>query len=203
MIADQIEALRAELPPGHSIEFDGIITQSAEGRASLAVNMPLCLAIIVILLIAQFNSFRRPLIILMTVPLIVTGVALGLRLFDADFGFMPILGMLSLAGIILNNAIVLIDRIDIERADGFVGEDAIVRAAKRRLRPIIMTTVTTVLGLLPLILSNDPLFYGMATVMAAGLTVGTVLTLGVVPVLYALFFPTKQSVLALPAPQHA
>ncbi|WP_135507368.1 efflux RND transporter permease subunit, partial [Roseovarius aestuariivivens] len=94
----------------------------------------------------------------------------------------------SLAGIILNNAIVLIDRIDIEKAAGRRGDAAIVEAAKRRLRPIVMTTVTTILGLLPLILSKDPLFYGMAVVMAGGLAVGTVLTLGFVPVLYSLFF---------------
>lgn len=141
--------------------------------AVLAANMPLRPALIVVLLIAQFNSFRRPLIILMTVPLIVTGLALVLRLFNADFGFMPILRMLSLAGIILSIAIVLIDRIYLEHADGFTGNEAIIRAAKRRLRPIVMTTITTVLGLLPLILCNDPLFYGMATMMAAWLAVGT------------------------------
>lgn len=188
MIADQLDELRADLPPGHSIEFDGILVQSGEGRTALLVNMPLCLAIVVVLLIAQFNSFRRPFIILATVPLVVVGAGLGLRLFEAPFGFMPILGLLSLAGIILNNAIVLIDRIDVERADGRDGDDAIVEAAKRRLRPILMTTVTTILGLLPLILSNDPLFYGMAVVMAGGLAMGTVLTLGFVPVLYSLLF---------------
>ncbi|SLN71684.1 Multidrug resistance protein MdtB [Roseivivax jejudonensis] len=192
IIEDDIEALRATLPVGHSIEYDGILTQSAEGRAALAANMPLCLALVVVLLIAQFNSFRRPAIILATVPLIVLGVALGLRLFRADFGFMPILGLLSLAGIILNNAIVLIDRIDIEREAGRIGNEAIIEAARRRLRPILMTTITTILGLLPLILSNDPLFYGMATVMAAGLGVGTILTLGFVPVLYSLFFRMAQ-----------
>ncbi|MFD0858626.1 efflux RND transporter permease subunit [Roseovarius aquimarinus] len=190
LIADRLDALRADLPPGHSIEFDGILVQSGEGRAALAANMPLCLAIIVILLIAQFNSLRRPAVILATVPLIVVGVALGLRIFSAPFGFMPILGLLSLAGIILNNAIVLIDRIDLERAEGHDGDAAIIRAGVRRLRPIVMTTVTTVLGLLPLILSRDPLFYGMAAVMATGLLVGTVLTLGVVPVLYSMVFRT-------------
>ncbi|KIT16897.1 efflux RND transporter permease subunit [Jannaschia aquimarina] len=191
LIEDDLDALRAELPPGHTIEFDGILVQSGEGRAALLASMPLCLAVVVVLLIAQFNSFRRPAIILATVPLVVLGAGLGLRLFDAEFGFMPILGLLSLAGIILNNAIVLIDRIDIERAEGREGDDAIVEAAKRRLRPIVMTTVTTILGLLPLILSNDPLFYGMAVVMAGGLAVGTVLTLGFVPVLYSLFFAER------------
>ncbi|MBM2576379.1 efflux RND transporter permease subunit [Jannaschia sp. Os4] len=202
-IEGALDELRAELPPNHSIEFDGIITQSAEGRASLLVNMPLCFGIMVVLLVAQFNSFRRPLVILATVPLIVTGVALGLRLFGANFGFMPILGMLSLAGIILNNAIVLIDRIDIERADGKSGHDAIIDAAARRLRPIVMTTLTTVLGLLPLILSNDPLFYGMAAVMAAGLFVGTALTLGVVPLLYAALFARDVRADSTPEPEGA
>jgi len=187
MIADELDALRADLPPGHAIEFDGILVQSGEGRAALAANMPLCLAIIVVLLIAQFNSFRRPAIILATIPLIVLGAGLGLHVFGAAFGFMPILGLLSLAGIILNNGIVLIDRIDIERAAGRSGDAAIIEAARRRLRPILITTVTTILGLLPLIVTRDPLFYGMAVVMAAGLAVGTVLTLGFVPVLFSLF----------------
>ncbi|MBO6638195.1 MAG: efflux RND transporter permease subunit [Roseitalea sp.] len=188
LIEDQIASLEATLPPGHSIEFDGIIAQSAEGRNALAANLPLSLGIIVVLLIAQFNSFRRPVILIATIPLIIVGVALGLRLFGADFGFMPILGMLSLAGIIMCNAIVLIDRIDLERRLGKPLEQAVIEASKRRLRPIIMTTVTTILGLLPLILSRDPLFFGMAVVMATGLAVGAVLTLGFVPVLYTLLF---------------
>ena len=96
--------------------------------------------------------------------------------------------MLSLAGIVMCNAIVLIDRIEIERAEGYTGLEPIVRAGKRRLRPILMTTVTTVLGLMPLIVSVDPLFFGMATVMAAGLTMGAILTLCFVPVVYSLLF---------------
>lgn len=180
--------MEAAMPPGHSIEFDGIITQSGEGRAALLVNLPLSIGVIVILLIMQFNSFRRPAILMMTIPLILVGVALGLRGFGADFGFMPILGMLSLAGIVMCNAIVLIDRIEIERAEGHTGLEPIVRAGMRRLRPILMTTVTTVLGLMPLILSVDPLFFGMATVMAAGLTMGAILTLGFVPIVYSIFF---------------
>ena len=192
LIEARLDALRAAMPPGHTIELDGILVQSAEGRAALFANMPLCLAIIALLLVAQFNSLRRPLVILATVPLIVVGVAIGLRLFEAPFGFMPILGVLGLAGIILNNAIVLIDRIDAERAEGHDGDAAIVRAGIRRLRPIVMTTVTTVLGLLPLIVSRDPLFFGMAAVMASGLLVGTALTLGVVPVLYSLLMRTRR-----------
>ena len=116
---------------------------------------------------------------------------IGLLVMDAVFGFMVILGLLSLAGIIINNGIVLLDRVDSERAAGRDAYDAIVTAALSRFRPILMTTMTTVLGLLPLIISADPLFYGLACVIAFGLAVGTVLTLGVVPVFYALFFRVK------------
>ncbi|MEM9304852.1 MAG: efflux RND transporter permease subunit, partial [Pseudomonadota bacterium] len=98
----------------------------------------------------------------------------------------------SLAGIIVNNAIVLIDRIEIEEASGLSPYDAVIKACVMRLRPIVMTTITTVLGLLPLILSKDPLFYGMSNAMAFGLAVGTILTLGVVPVLYALLYRVHQ-----------
>jgi len=188
LIQPLLDDLQASMPPGHSIEFDGIITQSAEGRSALLANMPVSFGIILLLLVMQFNSFRRPIILMMTIPLILVGVALGLRGFGADFGFMPILGMLSLAGIVMCNAIVLIDRIEIERSKGYTGLEPIIRAGKRRLRPILMTTVTTVLGLMPLIVSLDPLFFGMATVMAAGLTMGAILTLGFVPVVYSLFF---------------
>lgn len=94
-----------------------------------------------------------------------------------------------MAGIIVNNAIVLIDRIDIERASGEHSDwDAVVTACVRRLRAIIITTITTIIGLLPLIIGRDVLFFGMASIMAFGLAVGTVLTLGVVPALYCLFF---------------
>ena len=101
---------------------------------------------------------------------------------------MIILGLLSLAGIIINNGIVLIDRIETENQEGKEPYDAVISAALSRFRPIVMTTLTTILGLMPLIISRDPLFFGMATVIAFGLAVGTVLTLGFVPVLYTLFF---------------
>jgi len=195
LIDAKIETLKGDLPPGHTIEYDGIAVDSADGRAALAANIPLCIAVVLIFLVAQFNSIKRPLIIVATIPLLIVGVALGLHVMQADFGFMVILGILSLAGIIVNNAIVLIDRIDIEREHGQneTGMGAIVSASRRRLRPIIMTTVTTILGLLPLILANDPLFYGMASIMAFGLGVGTILTLGVVPAIYSLWFETRRA----------
>jgi multidrug efflux pump subunit AcrB len=189
VIADDLARIEADLPPGHAIEFDGVVAQSAEGRAALAANIPLCLGAMLVLLVAQFNGYARPLIIFATIPLVLIGAVLGLLVLGADFGFMPILGIYALAGIIINNAIVLVDRIDIERRNGAKPDlDALIDACARRLRPILMTTITTILGLLPLIIFADALFYGMASVMAGGLLVGTILTLGVVPVLYSLAF---------------
>lgn len=185
-IADELDALRDELAPGHEIEVDGVIQDSREARASLATNVPLCVGAILILLVAQFNSYRRPLLIVATIPLLLIGAVVGIYVMGAQFGFMPLLGLYALAGILVNNAIVLIDRIDIERGERpDEAFEALVSASVRRLRPIVMTTVTTVIGLLPLILSGDALFYGLASVVAFGLIVGTVLTLGVVPTLYS------------------
>ncbi len=183
-----LAALERDLPPGHTIGFDGVVADSADSRAALAANTPLCLAVVVILLVAQFNSYRRPLIIIATIPLILIGAVTGLLITGANFGFMPILGLFALSGIITINAIVLIDRIDLDRAAGLDGVEAIVTASVRRLRPILMTSITTILGLTPLILGRDALFFGMGSVIAFGLLVGTLLSLGVVPVLYSLLF---------------
>jgi multidrug efflux pump subunit AcrB len=104
---------------------------------------------------------------------------------------MVILGLLSLAGTIINNGIVMIERVETLREEGASPYDAVIGSAISRFRPILLSVITTVLGLLPLILSQDPLFYGMACVMAFGLLVGTVFTLGIVPILYTLFFRVK------------
>jgi multidrug efflux pump subunit AcrB len=106
----------------------------------------------------------------------------------APFDFFGMLGLLSLAGVIINNGIVLIDKIDGEQAAGKTPYDAVVAAALSRFRPILMTTVTTVLGVMPLIISRDPLFFAMACILGWGLIFGTALTLGLVPALYAVFF---------------
>ncbi len=174
------------LAPGYRWEVGGELEASVETLGKMKAWMPLCVFGIVVLLIWQFKSFRRPVIIFITIPLAFTGAFIGLLVLRASFDFFAILGLLSLAGVIINNGIVLIDKIDAERAAGNE-TNAVVDAAISRFRPILMTTVTTVLGLMPLIISNDPLFFSMAIVIASGLILGTVLTLGVVPVLYAVF----------------
>lgn len=192
LVDEQIQLLKHDLPVNHTIEYDGVIKESKAGQKALSANMPMVLGFIIILLVAQFNSFRKAMVISLTIPLSFIGAVIGLLLMQAPFGFMVTLGLYSLAGIIINNAIVLIDRIAIEQAEGKSEYQAIIDACLTRLRPIAMTTITTMMGLLPLIIGKDPLFYGMACVIAFGLGVGTVLTLGVVPALYAGFYRVKK-----------
>ena len=192
VIDEDIQKLAQDLPVNHHIEYDGVIVQSAEAQQALSANMPFVLGLVVILLVMQFNSFRRAWIIILTIPLTLIGTVSGLLIMSAPFGFMVTLGIYSLAGIIINNGIVLIDRIDIERAEGKDAYQAIINSCLTRLRPITMTTVTTIMGLLPLMMDSGSMFYGMATVLAFGLGIGTILTLGVVPVLYGLFFKVSR-----------
>jgi len=188
IIDEKIQALAEDLPVNHHIEYDGVIEESIAAQKALGASMPIVLGLILILLVAQFNSFRKAAVITLTIPLSFIGAVLGLLIMMAPFGFMVTLGLYSLAGIIINNAIVLIDRIDIEIKTGKSEYQAVLDACLTRLRPIAMTTITTVMGLLPLIIGKDPLFYGMANVIAFGLGIGTILTLAVVPALYCGFY---------------
>jgi multidrug efflux pump subunit AcrB len=182
------------LPPGYRFEWGGELEDSVKAQQALFANLPLCLFLGFVLLVWQFNSFKRPMIVVLTIPLLVIGGALGLVVMHATLGFVALLGFLSLGGILINNAIVLIDRIDQEIAEGKLVREAVVQASLKRFRPIMMTTLTTVLGLLPLILFGGEMWYGMASVIAYGLAVGTVLTLGVVPALYTLLIKDKANV---------
>ena len=184
-----VEALH--LDNGYWWQVGGEIEKQAETMPKLFKWLPHCGFLIVVLLIWQFNSFRRPLIILFTLPLAFAGAFVGLVVLRAPFDFFGILGLLSLAGIIINNGIVLIDRIDSERNAGRDPYNAIVEATVSRFRPICMTTITTILGVMPLIISHDPVFYSLAIIIATGLGFGTVLTLGVVPVLYSVLFRVR------------
>jgi multidrug efflux pump subunit AcrB len=142
--------------------------------------------------VGQFNSIRRPLIIMATIPLAMIGVTVGLLVLDSYFGFMTLLGIISLAGIVINNAIVLIDRIKIEiEENGLEPHRAVVEAAQRRMRPILLTTATTVGGLIPLYLGGGPMWEPMAIAIIFGLVFSTMLTLGIVPILYSLLFRVR------------
>ena len=191
IIDEKIQALAEDLPLNHKIVYGGAIKESKAAQKALSASMPMVIGFILILLVAQFNSFRKSAVITLTMPLSFIGAVIGLLVMQAPFGFMVTLGLYSLAGIIINNAIVLIDRIKIEIENGKSEYQALVDACLTRLRPIAMTTITTIMGLLPLIISKDPLFYGMANVIAFGLGIGTILTLAVVPVLYSSFYKIK------------
>lgn len=182
-----------ELPRGYAVEVQGELKDSGEATGALFAYLPHCAAGILVLLVWQFNSFRRPAVILLTIPLIMIGAASGLLLTGAFLDFNAMLGLLSLGGIIINNGIVMIERVDLERAEGKSVEEAVVASALVRARPIIMTTLTTILGLMPLMLFGGELWFAMTIVIMFGLAAGTVLTLGVVPVLYSLFFDFARS----------
>ncbi len=191
MFDPHMEELSKDLPINHKIAWAGVVKDSKDAQSALQANVPIAIGLIIVLLVGQFNSFRRPLIIMLTIPLSFIGAVWGLFISGSDLGFMVTLGLYSLAGIIINNGIVLIDRIDIERNSGKETYDAIISACVARLRPISMSTITTILGLLTLIIPHDPLFYGLSNAIAYGLAVGTILTLAVVPSLYAIFFRAK------------
>jgi len=178
-------------PKNHYWEIGGELEDSAKAQQNLAKWFPICLGGMVLLLVWQFNSMRRAAIILLTIPLILVGTVIGLMVMRADFGFMVILGILALAGSIVNNGIVMIDRIEENRKEGQSDYDAVINSAVSRLRPILLSVSTTMLGFSPLILNHDPLFYGMACVMFFGLGIGSMFTLNFVPALYGIFFRVK------------
>ncbi len=174
---------------GYRYEIGGEVEESAKSQTSIAVKVPIAALIIVLLLVAQFNSLRRPLIVLVTIPLGLIGVVIGLLVARSYFGFMTMLGVIALAGIVINNAIVLLDRIRIEETENHrAPAEAVLAAAQRRLRPILLTTATTVGGLLPLWLGGGLMFEPMAIAIIFGLAFATVLTLGFVPIMYSLLF---------------
>ena len=187
-----LEEQQGSWPLGYVYDLGGEFETSGKGNRSIVEKLPVGGLIIVLLLVGQFNSIRRPLIILLTIPLSLIGVIAGLLIAKSYFGFMTLLGIISLAGIVINNAIVLLDRINIEISEnGLSPARAVIEASQRRLRPILLTTMTTVGGLIPLWLGGGPMWEPMAIAIIFGLAFATMLTLGVVPVLYTLFFRVK------------
>jgi multidrug efflux pump subunit AcrB len=183
-IAPAIEAL--SLPIGYEMTWMGRYFDSQEAQTALAKQIPGALILMVLTVVCLYNALRQPLIIWLTVPFAIVGVSAGLLATGLPFGFMPLLGFLSLSGMLIKNAIVLIEQIDLNIGEGQERFQAILEAAISRLRPVTMAASTTVLGMIPLIL--DAFYQGMAVTICAGLTFATTLTLIMVPVLYAIFF---------------
>ncbi len=173
----------------YTYELGGDAKSSAENMGAVANYLPLSAFIIVMLLIIQFNSFRKMVMIVCTIPLGVIGMVLGLLLFGVPFGFMAFLGVISLAGIVINNAIVLVDRIEIEESElKRKPQDAIIAACLQRFRPILLATFTTVLGLVPLYLGGGEMWEPMAVTIMIGLLFGTVITLLFIPAFYSVMY---------------
>lgn len=199
MTADEIATTLAPrirqiaLPPGYAITLGGEIEDSAETNAVLTRYMPLAIGGMLLLFVWQFNSFRKVAIILAGIPFILIGSTLALVLTGYPFGFMATFGLLSLAGIIVNNAVLLLERIEAEVADGRHHHDAVIEAAVKRLRPIVMTKLTCVVGLVPLMLFGGALWTGMAITLIGGLLLGTLITLGLIPLLYDVFFRERHA----------
>jgi multidrug efflux pump subunit AcrB len=183
-VREGIEAI--ELPEGYALNWGGEYEDSSEARAALAEPLPAAFAIMVFIVICLFNSFRTTLVIWLTVPLAIIGVTAGLLLTGQPFGFMALLGVLSLGGEQIKNSIVVLNKFTTEIADGKDPYQAILDGCVMKLRPVLMVAITTVLGMIPLL--QDPFFVGMAVALMFGLIFASVLTMILVPVLYAIFF---------------
>ena len=178
------------LPPGYSMEWKGEFGSSQEANAGLASTMPLGIGAMFIVVLFLFNAWRQTIIIWLAVPLALIGVVYGLAGTQTPLEFMAILGILSLTGMLIKNAIVLIDETDTQIAEGKARMSAVVDAAVSRVRPVSLGVLTTVLGVVPLLW--DPFFKSLAVVIICGLSFATILTLIVVPALYTIFFGVKQ-----------
>jgi multidrug efflux pump subunit AcrB len=175
-----------DLPDGVEVSLGGEAEGAGDANAAMFSAVPIGLLMLVGFLMVEFNSFRRVLIVLSTVPLAAVGVIPGLLWGEQPFGFMSLLGVIALAGVVVNNAIVLLDVVEQRRGEGMPIPEAVADAVRMRLRPIILTTTTTVAGLLPLALSGSALWPPLAWAMISGLAASTALTLVMVPALYRL-----------------
>lgn len=182
----QLQPLRDALPLGYRIEMQGAVEEAATSQASINAKMPIMLLAIVLLLMVQLHHVGKTVIVLATGPLGLIGASAALLVFQAPFGFVAILGVIALAGMIMRNSVILVDQIQQDLEAGIPMREAIVGSAVRRFRPIVLTAAAAVLALVPL---AGSLFWGpMALAMMGGLLAGTVLTLTFLPALYALSF---------------
>jgi multidrug efflux pump len=189
-INPRLDAIRATLPLGYRIEIGGAVEDSARGQKSIVAGVPLMLLTVLTLLMLQLRSFSRTLMVVLTAPLGLIGVTLGLLAFRLPFGFVAMLGTIALSGIIMRNSIILVDQIEQDVAAGQPRWNAIVGATTRRFRPIVLTAAAAVLAMIPLVRSD---FFGpMAVAMMGGILVATALTLGFLPALYAAWFRVRR-----------
>ena len=187
-IRDVVEAI--DLPEGYKLEWGGEYENSTKAQASLGKQLPLSLIIMVLISVLLFGTIRQPVIIWLLVPMSVNGVALGLLGTGLPFSFTALLGLLSLSGMLIKNGIVLVEEIDLVRAEGVGFRQAILDASTSRLRPVVLAAATTILGMIPLL--SDAFFASMAVTIMGGLGFASILTLIAAPVFYYSFFPKER-----------
>ncbi|MBA2721754.1 MAG: efflux RND transporter permease subunit [Methylibium sp.] len=186
----ELQELARRMPPGYTIEVAGAVEESSKGQGSIAAGAPLMLFIMFTLLMLQLHSVSRAILVFLTGPLGIAGVAGALILFGQPFGFVALLGVIALIGMIMRNSVILIDQIEQDRASGVPTWTAIVESAVRRFRPIVLTAAAAVLAMIPL---SRSVFWGpMAVAIMGGLIVATALTLLALPAMYAAWFRVKR-----------
>lgn len=189
-ILPTLDGIRAKLPMGYTLNIGGTIEDSARGQNSVNAGVPLFLVVVITLLMLQLRSISRSIIVFLTAPLGLIGVAVFLLIFQQPFGFVAMLGTIALSGMIMRNSLILIDQIEQDISAGHSSWDAIIEATVRRLRPIVLTALAAVLAMIPLTRS---VFFGpMAVAIMGGLIVATALTLLFLPALYAAWFRVKK-----------
>ena len=191
---DLLRKVKSEvrIPDGYALKVFGEQESQSESNAALAANMPLALVLIFIVLLLLFGNYRDPIVILLMTPLIFIGVTGGLIFTGNSFDFFSLLGLIGLVGMNIKNAVILLSSINELRTEGLSPAEAVVEAAKQRLVPVVLASMTTILALIPLLF--DSLFAGMAATIMGGLLVATILTMGVLPVVYALFYKIRFTV---------
>lgn len=178
------------LPEGYRLRIFGEQESQAESNAALASNLPLTMVLIFFILLLLFGDFRRPIVILLMLPLIFVGVVAGLMVTGRMFDFFALLGLLGLVGMNIKNAVVLVDQIDVEMRSGADAYEALVSATRSRVVPVSLASLTTILGMLPLLF--DAMFGGMAATIMGGLLMATLLTVLFLPVCYSLLFNIRK-----------
>ena len=185
-ILPQLEEIKKSLPAGYRIETGGAVEESAKGNESLAAVFPIMLIVMLLLLMVQLQSFSKLALVLMTAPLGLIGASLALNLSDRPFGFVALLGLIALAGMIMRNTVILVDQIDQDLAEGMKMHEAIIGSTVRRSRPVVLTALAAILAMIPL---TESAFWGpMAFTIMGGLFAATFLTLLFLPALYALWY---------------
>jgi multidrug efflux pump len=186
-----LDGIRAELPSGYQLTIGGSVEDSARGQNSIEAGMPLFVFVVITLLMLQLRSLSRVFLVMTTAPLGLIGVTLFLLVFRVPFGFVAMLGVIALSGMIMRNSVILVDQIEQDIASGHDRWTAIVESTVRRFRPIVLTALAAILAMVPL--SRSAFFGPMAVAIMGGLIVATALTLLFLPALYAAWFRVRAS----------